>query len=296
MVLQRSITWTSSNVANIKLQYSTNNGTNWINITNVSASAGSYNWTVPNTISSNCKVLISDVSNLSLFDESDSVFSIGPTPSLTVNSPNGGESWDVGSSHSITWTSISVDNVKIEYSTNNGTNWITIIASTSASAGSYNWTVPDTASTNCKVQISDVTNALIVDQSDNVFTINVPVTPTINVTSPNGGENWDVGATDTIKWTSNNVINVKIDYSTNNGTDWINIVPSTPSDGSYSWTIPNTPSTNCKVQISDVSNTTYTDQSNNVFTISVPVTPVVTVTSPNGGEIWDVGSHTILPG
>jgi hypothetical protein len=291
----KNITWTSSNVSNVKLQYSTNNGTNWINITNVSASAGSYSWTVPNTISSNCKVLISDVSNALLFDVSDSVFAIVPPASITLNAPNGGESWDVGSSHSITWTSVSIDSVKIDYSTNNGTNWLNIVSSTVGSTGSYNWTVPNTASTNCKVLISDLTNALVNDQSNNVFTIKVPVTPTINVTSPNGGENWDVGSTThSITWTSNSVTNVKIDYSTNNGSSWINIVPTTPSDGSYSWTIPNTPSANCKVQISDVTNALINDQSNSVFTISVPVTPVVTVTSPNGGENWDAGSvHSI---
>ena len=290
----RNITWTSSNIANIKLQYSTNNGTNWINITNVSAGAGSYSWTVPNTISSNCKVMISDVSNASLFDESDSVFSIGPTPSITVNSPNGGETWDVGSSHSITWTSISIDNVMIEYSTNNGTNWITIIASTTASAGSYNWTIPNTASTDCKVQVSDVSNAAINDQSNSVFAISVPVTPTINITSPNGGESWDVGSTYPVTWTSNNVSDVKIEYSTNNGTNWITIIASTPSDGSYNWIIPNAPSTNCRIMISDVTNSTYTDQSDNVFTINVPITPGITITSPNGGEKWSAGSaHNI---
>ena len=64
-----------------------------------------------------------------------------------------------------------LSNVKIDYSTTNGTNWINIIASTPASAGSYSWTVPNTASTNCKVIISDVSNPLINDQSNTVFTI-----------------------------------------------------------------------------------------------------------------------------
>ena len=117
-----------------------------------------------------------------------------------MTSPNGGESWNVGSSNSITWTSVSIDNVKIDYSTNNGTTWINIIPQP-PSDGSYSWTIPNTPSTNCKVQISDVTNAAINDQSDNVFTIIVPVTPFINVTSPNGGESWHVGTSHTITWT-----------------------------------------------------------------------------------------------
>ena len=280
----RNITWTSSNVSNVRLQYSTNNGTNWINITNVTASAGSYAWTIPNTTSQNCLVLISDVSNALLFDESDTIFTISPavTPTITVSAPNGGEDWEVGSAHSITWTSNNVTNVKIDYSTNNGTSWVNIVPSTAASAGSYNWTVPNTPSTNCKVQISDVTNALINDQSNNVFTISVPVVPVVTLTSPDGGENWLVGSAHNVTWISSNISNVKLDYSTNNGTNWINIIASTPaSAGTYSWTVPNTVSTNCKVQISDVSNALINDQSNTVFTISVNTYPSTITLSTN---------------
>ena len=42
---------------------------------------------------------------------------------LQVSSPNGGEVWIGGSSHTITWTYANVDNIKIEYSLNNGLNW-----------------------------------------------------------------------------------------------------------------------------------------------------------------------------
>ena len=50
---------------------------------------------------------------------------------IYVSSPNGGESWQAGSSHAITWLSNETSgNVKIEYSTNSGSSWTTIIAST----------------------------------------------------------------------------------------------------------------------------------------------------------------------
>ena len=142
-------------------------------------------------------------------------------PSLAVTSPNGGENWEVGSSHNITWTSSSVTNVKIEYTTNNGSSWSTVISST-ASDGSYGWTIPNTPSTTCKVKITDVSNASISDQSNNIFTISSPPPPpAITVTSPNGGENWEVGSSHNITWTSTNVTNVKIEYTTNNGSSWL---------------------------------------------------------------------------
>ncbi|MGB8317538.1 MAG: Ser-Thr-rich GPI-anchored membrane family protein, partial [Ignavibacteriaceae bacterium] len=282
-----NITWTSNDVSNVKIEYSTNNGTNWIGIVSSTSSDGSYSWTIPNTPSTNCKVKITDVSNSSVNNQSNNVFTISSPPSITVTSPNGGENWQVGSSHDITWTSTSVTNVKIEYSTNSGTNWINVISSTS-SDGSYSWTIPNNPSANCKLKISDAANSSVNDQSNNVFTISTKPTPTITVTSPNGGENWQVGSSHNITWTSNDVSNVKIEYSTNNGTNWTGIVSSTSNDGLYSWTIPNTPSKNCKVKISDATNSSVNDQSNNVFNINSP--PSITVTSPKGGENWRVGS------
>jgi hypothetical protein len=61
--------------------------------------------------------------------------------SVEVTSPNGGEKWCVGSSQNITWTSTALDSVKIEYSTNGGTGWITVVDQFQAAAGSYPWTV-----------------------------------------------------------------------------------------------------------------------------------------------------------
>ncbi len=186
-------------------------------------------------------------------------------PTIAVTSPNGGENWQVGSSQNITWSWTSVSNVKIEYTTNNGSNWTPIIASTPCD-GLYSWTIPNTPSAQCKVRITDVTNASVTDQSDAVFTISAA--PYIAVTSPNGGENWQVGSSQNITWSWTSVSNVKIEYTTNNGSNWTPIIASTPCDGLYSWTIPNTPSAQCKVRITDVTNASVTDQSDAVFTIS----------------------------
>ncbi len=278
-----TIKWTSSNVSNVKLEYTTDNGTNWISIlTSTPASSGSFTWTIPNTPSTNCKVRISDVGGVAVPDLSDNVFSI-ILPKVTVTSPNGAEQWVVGTTQNITWTSSNVANVKLEYSIDNGANWISILASTPASAGSFVWTTPNTPSANCKVRISDVAGVAVPDQSDNVFSI---ILPKVTVTSPNGGEQWIVGTNQNISWTSSNVANVKLEYTTNNGTNWISILASTSaSAGSYSWTIPNTPSTNCKVRISDVTNSLFADTSNNVFSI---ILPRLTLLKPNGGEIFPI--------
>ncbi|WP_309892875.1 lamin tail domain-containing protein [Archangium sp.] len=90
--------------------------------------------------------------------------------SVTVTSPNGGESFVGGSSQSITWTASGVTNVKLEY-TLTGSTWSVITSSTAASAGSYTWTVPSSATTTAKVRVSDAANAAITDTSNAAFTI-----------------------------------------------------------------------------------------------------------------------------
>ena len=78
--------------------------------------------------------------------------------SLALSSPAGGESWWVSSTHNITWVGNTITNVKLEYSTDNGSSWNTIVASTAISAYSYAWIVPNAISSQCKVRISDAAN------------------------------------------------------------------------------------------------------------------------------------------
>jgi endonuclease/exonuclease/phosphatase family metal-dependent hydrolase len=92
--------------------------------------------------------------------------------SVTVGSPNGGESWAGGSTQSITWTSTGVTNVRLEY-TLDGSTWTVITSSTAASTGSYAWTVPSSATTAAKVRVSDASNSVISDTSNAAFTITV---------------------------------------------------------------------------------------------------------------------------
>ena len=98
------------------------------------------------------------------------MFTISAAPFITVSAPNGGEDWQVGSTHDITWTSNKTSgNVHIEYSTDSGANWADIAASTSDD-GTYSWTIPDNPSTTCLVRITD-TDGSPSDQSDAEFTI-----------------------------------------------------------------------------------------------------------------------------
>ena len=81
-----------------------------------------------------------------------------------------------------------------------------------------------------------------------------------------------MGSSHNITWTSTgSITNVKIEYSANNGTAWTTVIASTPNDGTHPWTIPNNPSVQCLVRVSDASNILIYDVSNAVFTIKVQV-------------------------
>jgi len=92
----------------------------------------------------------------------------------------------------------------------------------------------------------------------------------ILVNSPDGGEYWKVGTSQTISWTSYKVSgNVKIEISTDTGTSWTTIASSTMNSGSYSWS-PNAQfiSNHCLVKITSLSDATIFDQSDATFIIS----------------------------
>jgi hypothetical protein len=141
---------------------------------------GSENWTIPDAVSTESRVRISDAADGNIFDVSDAVFAISAAPSLTLTAPNGGENWIAGSAQSITWNSSgAIANVKLEYSITNGANWLTILATT-PNDGSENWTIPDAASTESRVRVSDAVDGNIFDFSDAVFVIvTVPSAPAL---------------------------------------------------------------------------------------------------------------------
>jgi uncharacterized membrane protein len=101
---------------------------------------------------------------------------IGP-PRMQVISPNGGETWGVGTTQQITWIAENYDgskgDVKLEYSTNSGGSWLPIQSSV-PDTGSYAWIVPSTLSNNCRVRVSDPVDGDPSDISDADFSIVEP--------------------------------------------------------------------------------------------------------------------------
>lgn len=285
----QNITWNSGGVPKVKLEYTINNGLNWNEIINQLPNTGAYEWNVPNSLSTQCLIRISDSDDGNPIDQSNSRFSIVPKPDLKILYPNGGEIWAGGQVDTIRWYSVGVEKVALRYSTDAGFSWQDITQSTE-SDGEYiiSFTMP---SKQYKIRIEDAVSGYPIDESDGTFTVTTE--PSITVVTPNGSEEWFAGSRDNIKWISTNIEEVKLDYTTNNGATWSTIVNSVPSNGVFSWNpIPNVSSTQCRIRISDSKDGIPSDISDENFTINN--VQLIKVKSPNGSEGWETGSsHNI---
>jgi hypothetical protein len=227
-----------------------------------------------------------------------------PSPVITVLAPNGGEQWQSGSAHAITWTSTNVTTVAIDWSAT-GTNgpWTTIAASVAASAGTYAWTVPNTATTNGFVRVRDVstTTATTSDMSNAALAITTtpppPPSPTLTLTAPVGGATLRIGTVVPISWKSTSVQNVMLDYSTTGATGpWKNIVTSMPaSAGTYQWTVPTDSSMSVFVRVSSVETPTLSSM-NTINMMILPQSTAATfvLTVPQGAEFYHVGDRVSI--
>lgn len=94
--------------------------------------------------------------------------------SLILTNSINQKSYEWGATFPITWNSTAVSNIKIEYSSDNGTTWNLIKESVSATPGAYNWTVPNVVSSNCVIKITDKVDNTT-STTSGVFAIGNPV-------------------------------------------------------------------------------------------------------------------------
>lgn len=294
-----TVRWQSTALSSsfVKLEYSTDNGLNWLLIQSGANNTGSFAWTVPDGIASaTCLVRVSDFSNAATKDESNAVFSI-QKPFIKVTSPNGAEALTGCTTHKITWEQANTESyVNLYYSLDGGLNWLYITEVYVANnATSYNWSVPSLATTKAKIKIVGYTDKTLEDASDANFSMAKGVN-SIVLTSPNGGESWSSSASKTITWTQTGTVgNVSLKYSKDGGAtwDWVrgyngSNANNVANTGSFEWVLPEkTSSANTLVQVYDYTNACIVDYSDNRFTIDN--NPAITVMAPTKAEKLYVG-------
>ena len=248
----------------------------------ITGTSSSVTWTAPATLGTD--TITCTVSDGTDTDSETKTITVTDTPnnppvinSLTANptSVNSGET----STFTCDATDADIGGV-LTYS------WSATGGTITGTSSSETWTAPATVGTyTITCTVSDGTDIVSDDES-----ITVTTAPFITVTSPNGGETCEMGTTQTITWEDNIDGNVLIEVY-KGGVFYGNITDSTPSDGSYDEVIPTDidAGTDYKFKITSVADSSIYDFSDNNFTITASAASFITVTYPNGGEIWEAG-------
>jgi len=180
------INWFPSNSENkVRIQYRKTFGSNQLGqeivsgTINQNSAYGYYNWSVPTSLEDGTyRITVTTWGyGTNLSDESNSDFNILSsitTPSITVVSPNGGESWASNQSYEIRWnTSGTVPRVGIFLEDIN--NYVQTITANITNTGTYLWSLPWTNTTltsgQYKIRVSGADYSSASDISDSYFNI-----------------------------------------------------------------------------------------------------------------------------
>ncbi|MHC4084603.1 MAG: hypothetical protein ACYSWZ_02240 [Planctomycetota bacterium] len=198
----------------------------------------------------------------------------GPPPTITILNPNGDEYLPIGSTYTIRWEDSRNEgycgsNYLLDYSIDDGNNWIPVASNTISNTCFYDWLVPSTDANQCLIRITDADDPNINDTSDQPFYF----FQDFNILYPNGGERLHERSTYTIRWEDSRSEvycggNYLLDYSIDNGNSWIPVVSNTISNTcSYDWTLPSNLSYKCLIRITDADNTNISVTSDDSFYI-----------------------------
>jgi subtilisin family serine protease len=125
------------------------------------------------------------------------------------------------------------------------------------------------------------------------------VAPAVAVTVPNTSVAWKAGSTHAITWTATDntgVTAVDLAYSTDGGVSYPNVIATgLANSGSYSWSVPNTPSSTARVRATahDAAGNVASDASDVNFTID---RWTITASAGPGGNIAPVGLVPVVEG
>ena len=238
------------------------------------ANSGSYSWKVGDReTASDFKIRVTSVNKPTIYDESDSAFTITKPlpPSITVQSPNGGEAWSIGDVVQIRWSTVSMPSTgTVRISLYKAGAQVSTLVDGYANTGSFNWNIADRPTgSDYTIRVTSTSDTTIKDESNATFTINPAPQPSITVTSPNGGETIKIGSTVPITWTSTRVSNnVRISLY-KNGAYVKTIASDVANNGSYSWTVGSeTATVGYAIRVTSSSDDQLRDMSNGTFTIS----------------------------
>ncbi|HEY0377028.1 MAG TPA: hypothetical protein VGC87_08730 [Pyrinomonadaceae bacterium] len=302
---QVNIEWQSSGASSHAVKLSLDGGNTFTDISpQLSGSAQSFLWTVPNVSTSQARIRIAARDSLDnrVTDDSNASFSIQAAQqqqlSVRVLAPNGGDIFQPGQQVSIQWQSTGAQSQSVKLSTDGGASFFDISPQLSGIAQSFLWTVPNQPTTRARVRVAvrDAADNRQTDDSDFDFTIQAASQPlAVTVLAPNGGETFEPGQQVNITWQSTGAVSHAVKLSTDGGFSFVDISPSLPgTTQSFLWTVPNQPTALARIRVAvrDAADNRATDDSNASFIIQAAAPPLtLQVLAPNGGETFQPGQQ-----
>jgi predicted GH43/DUF377 family glycosyl hydrolase len=279
--LPATVTWTSRGITGLlRLELNRNfpSGT-WEMAADSLADTGTYSLTDNGIASDHCRIRLSAVSDM-LSDMSDADFHI--LPRLMITSPSGGERWLIGEVHTVQWQSFGIGGaIRVELDRHAATSSWAILGDSLPNTGNLSITVAGPVSDSCRIRITDDATGFTA-VSNSVFSISGA---TIQVVSPNGGEEWKVGVPGTVRWTSQFVsgaVRVQLNRDYPDG-PWESLADSIDNSGQYDAEIIEPVSDHCRVRVQELGDTL-----NDLSDADFRIIPNLLLVAPNGGERWRI--------
>lgn len=265
------IRWRATNVSDVNIKYSLDNGLTWIEIKNrVSAGDREIIWKLPNITAWEVLVLIENSDNPSVNDKSLKTFSI-VAPAILLDNPAEGQKFGQRETLNLSWSSYFVESVRIEFSSNAGKNWD--VVNDNVIGFTYKWIIPSISSNECKLRFISVTDENVFTESP-MFAIGPQMAKIIK---PNGGEILCATSTYEIEWISDFVSSIFIEYSVNGGESWqrVTLVSFKPNTNTFTWAVPVKPTKQALLRIyTKPDSIIYLDTCDYFFTIDTCLTGV----------------------
>ncbi|MBI9066006.1 MAG: peptidylprolyl isomerase [Salinivirgaceae bacterium] len=238
---KQMITWNSQYIADVDIEFSTDNGVTWELIADsITCNLKSFKWQTPDSLYNECKIRIADASDPLLNDEGG-VFSFGR---LNLVSPTAG-TFLGGDDMTISFTSEAIEYIDIDYRDTVDGEWYSGVDSISTIGGSYNWLIPEVVTDKFKIRIYPSGNPSDAETS----MVNIKVCK-LNLLSPLGGEVFLQDSTYAINWDSELIYSLSLEYSIDDGISWTDIENGVlAADSTYAWTVPNINSDKCFVKV-----------------------------------------------
>ncbi|HRK01794.1 MAG TPA: hypothetical protein PLH57_03955, partial [Oligoflexia bacterium] len=146
-------------------------------------------------------------------------------------------------------------------------------------AAAITYTLTTNGNRTLNVWAKDSANNVSATSTDLAVTFD-NVGPTIVITEPDNSDALKGGANFDVTWTAtdtNMAANtITIDYSTDSGTNWTNIVTNTANDGTYTWAVPALNTANVQVRITAVDSLGNSDNENSTGNFIDSTAPTLT--------------------